>query len=392
MRPAAAPRNVKLLALFNFFNDFRLFGPILIIYFADISGSFANGGLVLATTMISSALFEIPTGVLSDRMQRRRVALLGALVTALAFTAYAVAPGFEVLMVGAVLEGLGRSLFSGNNDALLWDSLAEHGRESEFHHHSGRVNAGFQIALALSAFCGGFAAGWSMRWAVALSIAPQLVCALVALRFDEPRVHHDVEPGHPIRQVTTAAKNIWHHKTLRRLTFAHAFQYGAGEAGWQLQPSFVSALWPTWAVGIGRGVNHLSSITGFWSAGRVINRFGPSRTLLGSTVVSGIVGLVAFGKPTVVSPALLTAEGSMYGLFSTSRTLMVQRIFTDTERATMGSIGQLLGSLFFGIFAITGGVLADAHGPAVALLVLNLAGMVAIPVYWLVHRGERMSQ
>src|SRR5829696_9107677 len=107
MRPADVMGNVTLLGLFNFFGDFRLFGPILIIYFADVSGSYALGGTLLALKMISQAIFEIPTGVLSDRLPRTRVTVLGAAATAAAVAAYAVAPGFAILLLGVVLEGLG---------------------------------------------------------------------------------------------------------------------------------------------------------------------------------------------------------------------------------------------------------------------------------------------
>ncbi len=378
--------NVRLLTLFNFFNDFRLFGPILIIYFADVSGSYALGGAVFAITMISSASFEIPTGVLSDRMPRSRVAVFGGVTTTAAVIAYAVAPNFEVLVLGAVLEGLGRSLFSGNNDALLWDSLAEHGRESEFHHFSGRVNVGFQVALATSAIAGGFIAGWSMRWAVALSVIPQLASVAVALALREPKIHHHIEPGHPVKHFVVAARNLFRHKELRRLTVASAVVHGASESGWQFQPAFVAGLWPTWAVGIGRGVNHATSIAGFWWAGRAIDRFGATKTLLGSSAAAGAIGLIAFGKPTIASPALTTVEGATYGLAMTSKSSLLQRSFSDSERATMGSIGGFLGSLLFGVFSIAAGLIADAYDPRVALLACHLVSMTAIPVYWWLHK------
>lgn len=389
MLPASSLRNIRLLSYFNFFTDFRLFGPILIIYFAEVSGSYFVGGAVFATTMISSAIFEIPTGVLSDRLPRTRVAALGGLVTAFAIIAYAAAPGAEILLLGAVLEGLGRSLFSGNNEALLWDSLAEHDREDEFHHHSGRVNAAFQIALASSALIGGFVADWSMRWAVALSIVPQFMSVVAALLMKEPAVHHNVEPVHPMRQVARAARNIVRHKELRRLTLAGAVSHGAGESGWQFQPAFVALLWPTWAVGVGRAMNHAISIAGFWWAGRIIERLGSRTTLLGGSLLATIVGFVAYGKPTAVSPLLTTVEGGLYGATSTAKSTLLQQSFTDTERATMGSIGQLLGSLLFGLFALLAGAVADAHGPQAALLICQAIGCLALPGYWLLQRSHR---
>ena len=58
--------NIRRLAWFNFFLDFRLYGPIAIIYFGRVSGSYALGASVLSVVMLSSALLEVPTGVWSD--------------------------------------------------------------------------------------------------------------------------------------------------------------------------------------------------------------------------------------------------------------------------------------------------------------------------------------
>lgn len=383
--------NIKLLGLFNFFGDFRLFGPILIIYFADVSGSYALGGTLLAMRMISQAIFEIPAGILSDRLPRTRVTLFGATSTVAAVLAYAVAPGFGILLVGVVLEGLGRSLYSGNNDALLWDSLGEHERESEYHHHSGRLNACFQMALAISAVLGGVAAIWSLRWAVALSVIPQVACVVVALFLREPRVHHDIEPVHPLRHVAVAFTNIVRQKDLRRLTVAKAVAFGAGESGHQFQPAFVVGLWPTWALGVGRAAGHVSAFVGFWWAGRVIDRFGSTKTLFGSSLFMGLIGLVAFGKPTVISPALIPLTGVTFGTFTTAESVLLQQRFTDRERSTMGSLGQFLGSLLYGIMAITTGFIADVHSLQAALLFGHVVGLTTIPTYWWLHESGRQD-
>jgi hypothetical protein len=55
-------KNIKLLAWFNFFTDFKLYPPVAIIYFARVSGSYALGMSIFAITQLASAIFEVPTG------------------------------------------------------------------------------------------------------------------------------------------------------------------------------------------------------------------------------------------------------------------------------------------------------------------------------------------
>ena len=65
-------RNIKLLTWFNFFTDFKLYAPVAIIYFSQVSGSFALGMAVFSIATVSSAFFEIPTGIFSDMIGRKK--------------------------------------------------------------------------------------------------------------------------------------------------------------------------------------------------------------------------------------------------------------------------------------------------------------------------------
>lgn len=77
-------KNIKLLALFNFFTDFNLYSAVLIIYFAKVTGSFALGMSLYSVTMVSSAIFEIPTGIFSDYIGRKKTIILGSICSILA--------------------------------------------------------------------------------------------------------------------------------------------------------------------------------------------------------------------------------------------------------------------------------------------------------------------
>lgn len=124
------PRNVRLLAWFNFFTDFRPYAPIAILYFAQVSGSYALGMSVFSAVMLAQSLFEVPTGVFSDLIGRKKTIVCGALAGVLSLVCYATGGTYIVLLAGAAFEGLARAFYSGNNDALL-DVLDRHPRVAE---------------------------------------------------------------------------------------------------------------------------------------------------------------------------------------------------------------------------------------------------------------------
>lgn len=385
-RPAPADatvsRNVRLLSWFSFLGDFRMYGPIQVIYFAQVTGSYTTAASLLAVKKLSAAAFEVPTGVLSDRLGRRGTMITGAVVMVAAHLGYAGASGYAVLLVAVVLEGLAMSLWSGNNDALLYDTLLEAGRQEEFPRHSGRVNSMFQIALALSAALGGWVAGaWSLRAVVVLSVVPQALCVLLAWWVREPRVRGPLEFD-VLAHLGSALRGIRDNPVLRRMTLVSALRF-SGESAAQLSPVFVAGLWPLWALGLWRTFGHGVSFVGFRVSGWVIGRLGAARTLLLGELVDNVANLVALVRPTMVSPLLLGSPA--YGVSTIAQQALLQREFTDRERATMGSLGALLGSVLYALAAVGAGLVADRWGIVPALLAIQAVVLAALPLAWSVH-------
>ncbi|GAA3933025.1 MFS transporter [Actinoplanes auranticolor] len=377
-----ADRNIRLLSWFNFCGDFRLYGPIMVIYFAQITGSYTAAASLLAVKMLSSAAFEVPTGVLSDRLGRRGTMIAGAVVMVAAHVGYAGAPGYGLLLAAVVLEGLASALWSGNNESLLYDTLLEAGRELEFARHAGRVNSMFQIALALAAAIGGVLAGaWSLRTVVVLSVVPQVLCVLVALGVREPRVHGPLASS-VLVHLGSALRGIRGNPVLRRMTLVSALRY-SGESAAQLSPAFVAGLWPLWALGLWRTFGHGVAFAGFRVSGRVIGRVGAARTLLAGELFDTVANVVALVRPTVFSPFLLGSPA--YGMSTIAQQTLLQREFSDRERATMGSLAALLGSVLYALVALGAGLVADRWGIVAALLAIQAVVLIALPLAWWVH-------
>jgi MFS family permease len=375
-------RNVRRLSWFAFLGDFRMYSPIMVIYFAQVTGSYTAAASLLAVKKLASAAFEVPTGVLSDRLGRRGTMIAGAVVMVTAHLGYAGASGYGLLLTAVVLEGLATALWSGNNEALLYDTLLEAGREEEFPRHSGRVNSMFQIALALAAALGGVLAGaGSLRVVVVLSVVPQVLCVLVAWGVREPRVHGPLESnvsGH----LGSALRGIRGNPVLRRMTLVSALRY-SGESAAQLSPIFVAGLWPLWALGLWRTFGHAVAFVGFRVSGWVIGRVGAARTLLVGELFDNGANLMALVRPTVFSPLLLGSPA--YGMSTIAQQTLLQREFTDRERATMGSLASLLGSVLYALAALGAGLVADRWGIVAALLTIQAVVLTALPLAWWVH-------
>src|ERR1700733_4676813 len=128
-------RNIRILYIYNILTELRFQDTFRAIYFAQITGSYTLAMAVFSAQWITSALADIPTGVLSDKMGRKFTIILASLCSTIGIAAWAFSAHSTGLFVGSIFCGLSECLFNGNNNALLYESLKSNGQERRFHHY-----------------------------------------------------------------------------------------------------------------------------------------------------------------------------------------------------------------------------------------------------------------
>ena len=374
-------RNVKLLALHNFFTDLKFHSAVLILYFAYITGSYALGMSLFSVVMISSALFEIPTGIYSDRIGRKKTLIAGSIFAFLSAVFYAIGLGYWILFLGAIAEGVSRAFYSGNNTALLYDSLAASEKKDVYAEILGKTSSLFQFALAIGAVAGSIGASWSYPLIMWLTVFPQVMCILVSLQiFEPPRIMKSEENIY--KHLGSSLKLLITHQKLRLVSLQDIFSFGINEATFQFRSAFIAVIWPLWAVGISKFLSFAGAAVSFWFSGRMIKRFGEIPSLLYARIYGRIVGLVTYGFPTLFSPVLISTTSLFYGTVTVASDSFTQKFLSQKERATVPSIVSFFGSIFFGIFSILLGGLADLTSPAMALLVSEILSCSTLLILW----------
>lgn len=378
-------KNLKLLGIINFCTDFRLYAPVAILFYTQVSGSYMLGMMVFSITGLASTFFELPTGILSDRIGRKLTLTVGAVASTISVALYAAAQGPALLLAGAVFEGLAGAFYSGNNSALLYDSLRALGKEKDFHGYNGRISSFFQIALALSALIGGLIAQQSLRLVLIISVFFQAAIIPLSLLLTEPPAGEEEKDSSWVI-FKNALKGFRRNKELRRVSLANLLSDAGGESAYQFQSAFIATLWPVWAIGLGRTISNGGAALSFWFSGKIIDRFGVLKMLLASKIYSRLVHFIALLFPTVFSPALIATTSLFFGVSCVASDSFNHSHFTDKERATMGSITSFVGALLFAAYAPLLGWGADLLGPARAMLISQ--AIMIIPILMLLPKGE----
>jgi len=381
-------KNIKLLAWFNFFTDFKLYSAIAIIYFTQVTGSLALGMSIFSIANIADAVFEVPTGILSDRVGRKMTIVLGAIASIAYSICFAWGGSYWMLALGAVFQGLSVAFYSGNNDALLHDSLKESGKEKDFHVYLGKLSSLFQLALALGAVLGSILANSSFVLVMWLSVLSQIVCFIISLFIVEPKIH--LKKSSNIYEHIKEAIDLFRtNKKLRLVSIANMIGSSIGEATFQLSAAFFSTLWPIWAIGIAKMISYLGAMVSYYFSGPLINKFKEVKLILIGNAYNRIINSIATLFPTQLSPVLCSSTSFFYGSLSVAKDSLLQKEFTLHQRATIASLNSLAESLAFAFFAFVLGSIGDRIGPAKTLFIAQLVSLISTYLYWRVFQHEK---
>lgn len=372
-----------------FFRDFRPFAALAVVYFQTVSGSFAAAMSVFSVIMLSSFLFELPTGILSDRIGRKATFLCGTLSYALSIFLFAVAEDTGTLILGAAMGGMAEAFMSGNSNALVYETLELSGRKEDFRDAWGKMRSMGQIALGLASLLGGglLFMDVSLRSLVWMTFAAQLICLGIGFFLVEPQ-RHKIEHTNIYRNLGEAIKLFKTNPRLRLVTIANAIQFGIGDAQYRFAPAFFQTVWAPWLVASLSVIRNVFGAIGYWISGRVIKRYGEPKVLLACSAMISFLGIVAVLIQNVLSPFLIFINNLFYGLNDVAKEHLQQEDFDARQRATMSSLSQFMGSSIAAIFAFGLGIVADMSGIATALLVSMVLRLPVVGLYWVLFRKK----
>jgi MFS family permease len=133
-----ADRNWRRFVLFRVLFNSRFYYPVLAVLFLDLGLSATEYTLLNFAWALAIVFTDLPAGVLADRIGRKPLVVAAAFCMVLEMVLLGIAPrnGGLILLLcclaNRVLSGMAEGMASGADEALVFDSLAERGRSSEW--------------------------------------------------------------------------------------------------------------------------------------------------------------------------------------------------------------------------------------------------------------------
>ncbi len=171
--------------------------PVYTLLFVDTGLSAGELSSLLALWSLTTFVLEVPFGAIADRMSRRWILAVAALIRAFGFALWITVPSYPAFAAGFLCWGATSALMSGTWEALVYDELAAAGRADRYAKLLGRTGAfemgAVVVASALAApllKLGGYPlVGW-VSVAVCVAAVPVVLSfpetARVATASDDP--------------------------------------------------------------------------------------------------------------------------------------------------------------------------------------------------------------
>ncbi|PIY80615.1 MAG: hypothetical protein COY80_01980 [Candidatus Pacebacteria bacterium CG_4_10_14_0_8_um_filter_42_14] len=180
-------KNLKIGYFLAFVNELYLPVAIWILFFLRYL-DFTHVAILGALSTISSNLFEIPTGAISDLIGRKWTLFLSYIISTTGLLVIATGNVFLVFAIGRIINGLGTSLFSGTHESLMYDTLKSEGKETSYDGVAAKVQTLMWVGLFVAAVTGGFIYDVWPAGPYLITAAFYIIAALSCLFIDEPRI------------------------------------------------------------------------------------------------------------------------------------------------------------------------------------------------------------
>ena len=412
-------RNIPVYYLFYAVSGFLIWMPIWVIYLQEFRGmSLTQIAAIESIFWITVVVAEVPTGAIADRWGRRVSLTLGGALFCLGSVVFAFSSTFVVLLAAYVTIAVAMTMYSGAGHALVYDTLRQLGRTTEYEKHIGRSEAfAFGSMLFATLLGGPLVALIGYTATILLGAVFMGAAGAVALFLREPpRSEAEFLGQPPSRNGVAAAQSqpgvlgnmlggalvVWRRKLLLWYILFATLISGVilAVTDFLLQPFVLHhGLDPASGVGSGFAYSGMlmspvaGMVVGSLLAAWIAARFGERRSL----VIPLLLGTLLLLAPTLWDSLWVVGAigvlAAIRGMIRPIATGYINRRIPSDQRATVLSMFELCAALVLAIVLPQAGTMADAVGFQASfgllLAILIGAGGLFALIWRMLHAREQ---
>ncbi len=398
--------------MYGFFKNLRFFDAFLMLFFLAKGIDFLEIGILYSTREIVILIMEIPSGILSDTLGRRKTLIVSFFAYIISFIVLYFSQNYITLILAMILFAAADATRTGVHKAMIFQYLKINNWSVHKIDYYGHTRSWSQSGAAISSILAAFFVFYSERYDVIFiaSIVPYL--ADMVLIYSYPK-YLDGDLSHISgkqikRKLSLVLKaflqTITHLNFFRVLTNLTIYTGYYKAVKDYIQPllKYVALSMPVLAylnnerkiaitIGIIYFIIYLLTAVVSRYSGKFTKFFADLNKPMNLTLIVGLsVGILTgltynFGLyilPIVGFIIVMVIEN----LRKPIGIGLVADISKDESMATTLSVTSQAKSIFAAILAPVIGLLADSYNPGIGIAIISIIIILGLPFYWLKKR------
>ena len=348
--------------------------------------SLAQVGLIRSAHRAAMATFQIPAGLVAERVGERNLLALGTLIAGIAFLALGYAPGFWAILVALFFAGLGSAVQHPLSSTIISHAYPDEGRRValgtyNFFGDVGKFAFGGIVSLLLVA-----GISWQAP-VIGFGIAGIVTAAVIFLSITDTRaVKTAAASATPVKKITG-----WGIRNPQGFTALCLIEIldSSTRTGFLTFIAFLliaKGLPDGWAV-LSVPLILVGGMAGKLACGYLAERFGVVRMIVITEIATGCGILATLALPGAASFLLLPLIGVVVNGTSSVLYATIGDYVEKDRLARAFGFFYTLGSLC-GIAAPLGyGLLGDLYGVETSIAIIGVAIFLTVPLAALLKPG-----
>ena len=364
--------NINKMYLLKAVKWFMIVMPIIVLFFEKHGLSLTQIMILQATYSFTVAVLEIPSGFFADIYGRRLSLFYGSILTFIGYLIFSFFSGFNEFFIAEILLGIGGSLISGADSALIYDTLLQLKKDEDYTKVEGKNYGIGNVSEGIAGVIGGFLAITSLDLPVYIQTFVLFFSIPISYSLVEPESSYKLAKS--IKSIWLVVKETFFEKNKLKWYIIYSSSMGIGtlSIAWFVQPFLIEIETPLFYYGIiWAGLNIITGITSYYSY-----LFKHKDLLIYISLIM------------VISFILLGYNISMYGLIFIVFIYLIRGIITPTlrnlininstseRRATVLSLRSFIIRISFAIIAPILGYITDYSD--ISFVFYSLAMIVGI--------------
>ena len=348
--------------------------PIIVLFFQNHGLTLTEIMLLQSIYSISVATFEIPSGYIADVFGRKKSIILSTILSFIGYIVFSFYSGFYAFAIAQVLVGIGGSLISGSDSALIYDTLLETGNKNDYTKIEGKNYAIGNFSEAIAGVLGGLLAVGSIYLPVYVQTGVLFFSIPIAFTLVEPKIQIEKKLEKSLKNILNVVKfaMIENKKIKWLIIYSSTIGVATLSTAWFAQPFFKEIEIPLAYFGfLWAGLNMTAGITSI-NAHLFDKKYERVKTLITISLIT-IVSFTALGSSmTNVGIIFIIGIYLIRGIATPILRNAINENTTSNKRATVLSIRSFIIRISFATFAPILGFIGDNYSLSISFYILAI--------------------